>query len=159
MTKKPRTTAKMSDLDERHLTAWRALLNAHAAVVERIEHDLAAAHRLPLGSYDVLLALAEAPDQQLRMRELAGAIVLNRSTLTRRVDRLEHEGLLTREPCGADKRGAYAVLTDRGRAALRNAWPIYAQGIATYFARHLAEDEARALADALSRVAAGAQQQ
>ncbi|HEY7982746.1 MAG TPA: MarR family transcriptional regulator [Ktedonobacterales bacterium] len=158
MTTKPRATVPTPDLDERHLSAWRALLHAHAAVVERIEHDLAAAHRLPLGSYDVLFALAEAPQRRLRMRELARAIVLNRSTLTRRVDRLEREGLLAREPCGADRRGADAVLTERGRAALRAAWPVYARGIATYFAAHLSADEARALADALGRVYAAAEQ-
>jgi DNA-binding MarR family transcriptional regulator len=59
---------------------------------------------------------------------------------------------------GDDKRGAYAVLTERGREALRAAWPIYARGIAGYFARHLTDDEARVLNDALGRVYAAAQQ-
>ncbi|HEV2235627.1 MAG TPA: MarR family transcriptional regulator [Ktedonobacterales bacterium] len=158
MTTKPRATAPTPNLDDRHLAAWRALLSAHAAVIERIERDLAAAQRLPLGAYDVLFALAEAPERRLRMRELARAIVLNRSTLTRRVDRLEREGLLAREPCGTDRRGACAVLTDRGRAALRGAWPVYARGIATYFAAHLSTDEARVLAEVLGRVYAAAEQ-
>src|SRR5437899_1016467 len=98
--------------DAEQLRAWRSFLGAHAAVIERIERDLAVAGRLPLGSYDVLIALAEASERRLRMSELAAAVVLNRSTLTRRVDRLEREGLLTRERFPEDKRGAYAVLTE-----------------------------------------------
>jgi DNA-binding MarR family transcriptional regulator len=139
-------------LDERRLAAWRALLSAHATIVEQIERDLAAARQLPLGAYDVLLALAEAPDRRLRMRELASAVVLNRSTLSRRVDRLEQEGLLVRERCDDDRRGAYAALTEAGRVALRAAWPVYADGIARYFARHVTDTEADILIAALTRV-------
>ncbi len=141
-----------SQLEERELAAWRALLNAHAAVIERIEHELAQAGCVPLTTYDVLIALREALDRRLRMQELARAVVLNRSTLTRRVDRLEAEGLLRRERCGTDKRGAYAVLTEKGLDALRKAWPIYASGIQEYFARHLTADELDTLASALGRV-------
>lgn len=139
-------------LDERRLAAWRALFTAQATVIERIERDLAAAGQLALASYDVLLALVEAPDHRLRMSELAAAVVLNRSTLTRRVDRLEQEGLLARERVGEDRRGAYAVLTDKGRSALRAAWPVYARGIADYFARFLSDAEAEILTATLTRV-------
>ncbi len=144
---------------ERQLAAWRIFLNTHAAIIDRIERDLATANRLPLGSYDVLVALLEAPDHRLRMSELAQAVVLNRSTLTRRVDRLEQEGLLTRERSGADRRGAYAVLTEQGRAALREAWPIYARGIENYFARHLSDEELATLTNALGRLFAAARQE
>lgn len=142
----------MTRPDNEQLAAWRTFLGAHVAVIERIERDLAAAGRLPLGSYDVLFALAEAPDHRLRMGDLAAAVLLNRSTLTRRVDRLEREGLLTRERFAADKRGAHAVLTQAGMEALRRAWPIYAHGIATYFAQHLSPQEIRVMQEALSKV-------
>lgn len=142
-------------LSDRQLAAWRALLNVHSAVVERIEHDLAQAERIPLGAYDVLIALYEAPERKLRMQELARAILLNKSTLSRRVDRLEAQGLLAREACGADKRGAYAVLTEAGLAAMRTAWPIYARGIHEYFARHLNDDDVTVISAALKRVLQG----
>src|SRR5947209_13425413 len=110
----------MSDrIDEFHLAAWRAFINAHASVINRIEEDLAEAGQLPLTSYDVLVALAEAPGQRLRMNELAArVVVLSRSGVTRLADRLEAEGLLRRERTAADRRGAYAVITERGLAAL-----------------------------------------
>src|SRR5689334_15090697 len=116
-------------IDEFHLAAWRALLNAHAAVIDLIEHELAEAEQLPLSLYDVLLTLLEAPEHRLRMHEIADAVVLSRSGLTRRIDRLEAQGLLVRERSALDRRGAYAVLTPRGEEALRLAWPVYARGI------------------------------
>ena len=61
-------------------------------------------------------------------------------------------GLLTRERSGKDRRGAYAVLTEKGHAALRQAWPVYARGIASHFAQHLDAVEARTLTEALQRV-------
>lgn len=143
-------------LTEAGLAAWRAFLNAHATVIDVLERELAAAECLPLSSYDVLLALAEAPERRRRMHELASAVVLSRSGLTRLVDRLEAEGLLRREACPTDRRGAFAVLTPEGLAALRRAWPIYARGIAEHFARHLDDAGARILTDTLERVRAAA---
>ena len=139
-------------LSEQYLKVWRAFLKAHATIVDRIDHDLAAAERLPLSSYDVLIELYEAPEHRLRMHELAQRVVLSRSGLTRLVDRLEAEGFLTRDRCKTDRRGAYAVITEQGIAALRRTWPIYARGISLYFAQWLTLEEAQLLESALGRI-------
>ncbi len=139
-------------IDEFHLAAWRAFLNAHAAVIDAIERELVEAGHLPLSEYDVLLALLEAPGHRLRMHELAREVVLSRSGLTRLVDRLEAKGLLMRERSGSDRRGAYAVLTDEGLASVRRTWPLYARGIINHFARYLTDEEVRVLTTALGRV-------
>lgn len=139
-------------IDEFQLKGWRAFLNAHASVIHRIENDLEQAHRLPLSSYDVLVALSQASGHRLRMHEVADKVVLSRSGLTRLVDRLEKEGLLGRERTGEDRRGAYAVLTEQGLEALRQAWPVYARGIKNYFADLLTEEEITVLTGALERV-------
>jgi DNA-binding MarR family transcriptional regulator len=107
---------------------------------------------IPLTWYDVLIELYEAPDRRLRLHELARAVVLSRSTLTRTVDRLEGAGLLRREPDPTDRRGAFAVLTDEGLEAMRQAWPYYAQAIVDTFTRHLSEDEASVLTEVCARV-------
>ena len=138
--------------DETRLAAWRAFLVAHATTVGAIERELAAEGVVPLTWYDVLVALWEAPDHRLRLNELAREVVLSRSGLTRLVDRLEAAGLLRRETSPDDRRGAYAVLTEEGRAAQLRAWPVYARGIATHFADHLLQEEATILADALGRI-------
>lgn len=139
-------------LNEESLVAWRALLNAHAAVTARIERDMAAAGALPLGWYDVLVALAEAPHQRLRMHELADAVVLSRSGLSRLVDRLEAAGLLIRERSTTDRRGAYAVLTAQGLTRQRASWPAYAQGIHDHFACLLDQTSLAALTLALEHL-------
>jgi DNA-binding MarR family transcriptional regulator len=140
-------------LDSERLACWRAFINAHAAVVGRIEEELAAANRLPLTWYDVLVVLAESPGERCRMNELARkVVVLSRSGVTRGADRLEAEGLLRRERTTEDRRGAYAVLTDEGRAALDAARPVYAQGIVQYFSRFLSDEEVRTMTDALERI-------
>jgi DNA-binding MarR family transcriptional regulator len=141
--------------DAAALDAWRGFITAHARLIERIDGDLLAAGCISLQWYDVLVELVEAPGERLRMSELAERVVLSRSTLTRLVDRLEAEGLLARERSTSDRRGAYAVLTEQGRAALRAAWPIYARGIAGYFARALTPKEARTLSAAFARMLDG----
>lgn len=135
-----------------NMAAWRAFLNAHAAVIDRIERELAEAGQLPLTSYDVLVALWEAPEHRLRPHELADHMVLRRSTHTRLLDRLEADGLLVRERCTTDRRGANVILTEVGAEALRRAWPIYGHGIAAHFASLISEEEATTLAEALARV-------
>src|SRR5919205_2123669 len=131
---------------------------AHAAVMDRIERDLAEEGLMPLSWYDVLLALYEAPDHRLRMHELARAILVTRGGLTRLVARIEKAGLLRREPDPADGRGLFAMLTDEGLEALRRTWPSYARGIAEHFGRYLSDEEARVLDRALSRVLTAARE-
>src|SRR5271154_6688233 len=91
---------------------------AHALLAERVGRDLAATS-LSLGSYNVLRLLHEAPGGRLRLSELARAVHLTRSGVTRLANRLEKVGLLRREEHARDRRGSCAVLTDRGRDELR----------------------------------------
>ena len=105
---------RLHALDERHLAAWRTFITAHAALIDAIERDLRGAGVISLTWYDVLIELAEAPDHRLRLHELARAVVLSRSGLTRLVERLGAAGLIAREPCPDDRRGAFAVLTAEG---------------------------------------------
>ncbi len=128
-------------IEKHSLHAWRNFITAHATRIQKIDEMLAAAGCIPLHWYDVLIELAEAPEKQLRLHELADKVVLSRSGLTRLLDRLEKENLLKRQPDPHDRRGLYAVITDAGMAALRKAWPVYSEGIQTTFASHLTEAE------------------
>jgi DNA-binding MarR family transcriptional regulator len=137
---------------EAHLQAWRALLNAHAAVVSRIEAALAAAGLPPLSWYDVLWALYRAPERRLRMGEVADGLTINRSTFTRLADRLERAGLLRREAHPTDRRGQVAVLTPAGRRMLRRMWPVYARELEATVVGALSEQDAGSLAALLAAV-------
>jgi DNA-binding MarR family transcriptional regulator len=139
-------------LDKHHIETWRTFLDAHALILSAVERDLAAANMPPSSWYDVLWTLARAPEGRMRIHELADAVLLSRSGLSRLLDRMESEGLLTRAVCPSDRRGAFAVITEEGSAALRSMWPVYERSIAEHFVPHLGE-EAKALRAALSRVA------
>ena len=138
---------------------WPLFLTAHAVLVERIESRLAQAGLPPLAWYDVLWGLERAPDQRLRMSDLANKVVLSRSNLTRLVDRLEDAGLVERERSEEDRRGAYAVLTESGQAVRRSMWPVYAQGIRDLFESQLPDDEATIMGAMLRRLLAAARTQ
>src|SRR5256885_15280337 len=112
------TLPTFTDLE---LDAWRGFLRTHATLVRDLDEELTERHGLPLSSYDVLVQLDEAPDGMLRMSHLADAVLLSRSGLSRLVSRLEKDGLLERSDCPSDARGAFAVITDNGRARLAEA--------------------------------------
>jgi DNA-binding MarR family transcriptional regulator len=139
-------------MDEDALATWRAFLNAHAVLIQRIEADLKAHGLPPLSWYDVLWPLYRAEDQRLRMNELAQQVVLSRTGLVRLVDRIEAAGLLRREPVPEDGRGSYAAITREGAAMLSRMWPVYRRHIQKDFLDPLGS-EAPLLRTALERLA------
>ena len=141
--------------DER-VRAWAGVLRAHAAVVPRLERELAAVG-MPLSWYDVLLELNAAPERRLRMTELGAKAVLSRERVSRVVDELERAGLARRERNPDDGRSLLAVITDDGRARLRAAAPTYLAGIERHFGVHVGDDAAT-VATALFRVVEAAEQ-
>jgi DNA-binding MarR family transcriptional regulator len=141
---------------EPHLSAWRAVLNAHASVVGRIEEALANAGLPPLAWYDVLWAVRRAPGKQVRMSELADGLTLSRGGITKLVDRLESAGLLRRERAEDDGRGFYAALTDTGEEMLRRMWPVYARILRQTLVDTLSDEEAAVISAGLTRAKAAA---
>jgi DNA-binding MarR family transcriptional regulator len=139
------------ELDELEHRAWRALLVTHARVARRLEADLTARSKMPLAEFDVLLQLALADDQRLRMNELADRVVLSRAGITRLVDRLVADGLVARLRCASDARGAYAVLTEQGRVRLDEARPGHFAAVRRYFLEAFTRPELESLADLLER--------
>lgn len=133
------------DLDNWRLGVWRRFLTAHARINRELERELEAGAGLPLAWYDVLLQLAEAPDRRLRMADLADAVLLSRSGLTRLVDRLEQAGLVRRERSADDLRGTFTVLTAAGVHRLRETVPLHLSGIRAHFLDRLDDDRLREL--------------
>ena len=145
-----------SRVSEPHLSAWRALLNAHASIVGRVEAQLSEAGLPPLSWYDVLWAVRRAPERRVRMAELADGLTLSRGGLTKLADRLEAAGLIRREPAADDRRGSYAALTDAGDEMLTRMWPVYSGVLQEAFVAPISPEEAGAIAAGLGRAAATA---
>lgn len=140
------------DISPARMAAWRSFLTAHARVIDALTTELEAEQDLPLSWYDVLVQLDEAEDNRLRMQELANLILLSKSGLTRLVDRMTAEGLVSREPCPDDRRGTFVVLTDAGVRRLHEAAPIHLRGVAEHFTDHLTDEDARELAVLMNRI-------
>src|SRR4051812_41786236 len=100
--------------------------------------------------------LADAEQERMRMCDLAASVILSRSGLTRLVDRLEREGLITRESCASDARGAFARLTPAGRERLQAARATHLAGVRTMFLDHFTPEELETLAGCWERVVPGA---
>jgi DNA-binding MarR family transcriptional regulator len=123
------------------LMPWRSFLAAHALVTRRLDEELRAEHDLSLAEYDTLLAIAWSPGRRIRMRVLADRILLSKSGVTRLIDRLVADGLVARDACLSDARGAEAVLTPAGLDRLRVASRTHLRGIDQHFLAALDPDE------------------
>ncbi|MEV4017006.1 MarR family transcriptional regulator [Nonomuraea angiospora] len=135
------TLLRDEGLTAEELAVWRMMQRAQVRITRHLETELLVAHDLPLASYEVLVQLAEAPERRLRMNDLAGRVLLSRSGLTRLIDRLQRDGLVSREACADDARGLFAVLTDAGVARLAEATPTYLRGVRTQFLDLLGAEE------------------
>ena len=124
-------------IDDEQLEVWRDFLNAHARVTRAIGRDLADAGLPDLGWYDLLWTLYRRPGRSLRVKELADAVVLSPTAMSRFVDRVEAAGYVRRERDPDDRRALQVTLTDKGVELLRKMWPVYKEGIERHFAAHL----------------------
>lgn len=137
-------------------SAWPAFLTAYAVLIGEVERRFKQARLPGLAWYDVLWVLERAPRRRLRMHEMADAVVITRSNLTRLIDRLEVEGLVARARSPDDRRGAFAVLTASGQQMRKRMWPVYAAAIDELFDRHLSDAERLSLRSVLLRMLAAA---
>jgi DNA-binding MarR family transcriptional regulator len=133
------------------ITAMGLLNEVHAGLNEKFQ-PLLAAHKLSLAEFDVLIRLARSPRYRLRMSDLAAQTILSTSGVTRVVDRLERDGLVTREACPSDRRGFFAVLTEAGQDRLERILPEHNALIETWFTGLLGPGQLAALQDALRTV-------
>lgn len=132
-------------LDAREQSAWRAYVETVGDLTSALEADLAPTG-LSLGDYQVLVYLSEADERRMRMCDLAQALQLSPSGLTRRLDGLVRSGLVGREGSPADRRVMLAVLTDAGWDALRTAAPVHVESVRRRIFDHLTPDQVDAMA-------------
>ncbi len=137
-------------------SAWRALLEAHSALIRLYERDMQADCGISLAWYDVLVHLYEAPEHHLRMAELADSLLLSPSWLTRRIEALEAADLVRRCRATDDRRGVCAQLTEAGVTAYRLAERSHRRSIRRHFLAHLGAEEAATIKVAMHRVAGAA---
>jgi DNA-binding MarR family transcriptional regulator len=139
--------------------AWYSSLRAHSALMEVFERELQQSSGIPLAWYDVLAVLYLAPDQQMRMCDLAQEVLTSRSWLTRRIDQLVEAGLVQRVTATGDGRGIAAQLTREGRRVFIKIERIHAASIDKHFGSHLSDQDARILIAVMDRIGVQARKQ
>ena len=138
--------------DKEKTETWRLFLETFALVMRNLERRIKADQAIPATWFDVLLHLNEAPESRLRIGALAESLVLTASNATRLFDRLEKANYLRREAIPTDRRGAYIVMTEEGKAAFMRALLGNRSRVDEVFLRHLNDNDFQDLHLALSKV-------
>ncbi|MER7765130.1 MarR family transcriptional regulator [Streptomyces sp. NPDC097619] len=139
-------------LDDGEMRAWKAFLAAGALLNRRLDQQLKEDSGLSHAQYEILVRLSAAPDGELRMTELADALINSKSGLTYQVGQLEKAGLVRRRSCPSDVRGVFAVLTDSGRELLEGAAPGHVAAVRAHLVDVLTPEQLTAIADGLGEV-------
>lgn len=132
--------------------AWVSWVRCSQHVMDCVEQALKDGGFPALSWYDVLLELDFSKEGKLRFSQLGERMLLKKFSVTRLVDRMEKQGLVEREVCGSDARGAYAAITIEGKKLRRAMWPCYRDAVREHFLKYMNEKEMVALAGILEAI-------
>jgi DNA-binding MarR family transcriptional regulator len=132
--------------------AWVRLLRAHAAITRELSARLEAEHGLTLSDFDVLVQLYHAPEHSLRRVDIARAVLLTASGITRLLDGLERAGWVEKRACESDARVSYAVLTAAGLKRFEAARRSHLADVEELFGSRFSTEEREQLAELLGRL-------
>ena len=139
-------------LTEEEQRAWRGLLRMTSQLNARANRLLQEEYGISLADYEVLVALSEAPEGRLRVFEVADALAWEQSRVSHQLARMQRRGLITREGCATDARGAFAVLTTVGRATIERAAPAHVEQVRQLVFEELSHAQVSALTEITTRV-------
>jgi DNA-binding MarR family transcriptional regulator len=139
-------------LSSDHVELWRSFHTMRRKLDRALDLQLQRDSGISASEYDILLGLNEAPERQLRIKDLAGVLNWEKSRVSYLVTRMERRGLLTRTDCEVDGRGSWIGLTADGRRAVIRATRGHTQAIRDYFFDVLTPEQTAAIAELSPRV-------
>ena len=142
-------------LDEREALAWRGFISMQSQLRRRLARQMQADDGLSEADFEVLVRLSEAPDGRQRVFELAQASEWEKSRLSHHLSRMAQRGLVVRQTCPTDSRGAFVMLTDAGRRAIDQAAPKHVEHVRRWFIDVLSPEQLDAMAGIAQDVLAG----
>lgn len=141
-------------LDDDEARAWRGLqlmeLRLNGALARQLATDAGLSHP----DYVVLVALTDQSDGRLRLFELGRILGWEKSRLSHQITRMADRGLVTKEKCDADRRGAYVVLSPKGRREIEAAAPGHVALVRQLFVDVLTPAQLAAIAEVAETVLA-----
>ncbi|WP_300610000.1 MarR family transcriptional regulator [Trebonia sp.] len=134
--------------------AWRTYLRMSSLLPAALNRQLQQDSGLTLPEYEVLVQLSEAPGQVLRPFQICEALNWEQSRLSHQLTRMQRRGLVARQECEADGRGAFVVLTAAGADAIGSAAPGHVAAVRRLMFDRLSEDERAAFEQACATIVA-----
>ena len=141
-------------LNEVEFRAWIGYRRMRGRLDLRLARDLAEDSGLSEPDYDVLSSLGDAEGSRERLTDLAARMLWSKSRLSHHISRMQARGLVVKEECADDGRGAVVVLTAKGRRTIEAAAPAHVASVRRNFVDLLTEDELATLGDIAERVIA-----
>jgi DNA-binding MarR family transcriptional regulator len=132
-------------LDAREQGAWRAYLDMNARLQARLNREMQDESGMSIADFSVLVQLSEHEGARMRVLELARALRWEKSRLSHQLTRMQQRGLIERSNCDEDRRGAFVVLTDRGRETVEAAAPRHVEAVRRYLFDGLSPVQVEAL--------------
>lgn len=139
-------------LDAREQRAWKNLQAMQARLTAALAHQLTESSDLSYQDYVVLVVLTEEATRGIRLFELAERLGWERSRLSHHLSRMAERGLVAKEACGQDRRGAYVTATSEGRAAIEEAAPGHVEAVRRLFVDPLTPEQLDAVGEAAAKV-------
>jgi DNA-binding MarR family transcriptional regulator len=138
----PTATRWLTEPEQR---AWRAYINMNSRLAARLNRELQEEFGLSIADFSVLVQVSEHVDARMRVLELARALRWEKSRLSHQLSRMQQRGLVARSDCSEDRRGAFIVLADRGRAAVEQAAPRHVEAVRRYLFDALTDEQVATL--------------
>jgi len=132
--------------------AWEGLLETARTLRRGAEAALEQRHDLGISMLGIMGRLARAPRRTLRQTDLADAMGLSLSRISRIIDILESRALVQREPCPSDARATNVRLTRGGSRRTAAAQETIHDYVDEHFVRQLNEAERTTLAAVFTRL-------
>ena len=145
-------SANWLSADEQH--AWRSFVRLHERLGGRLSRLLQTESDLSAADFAVLVNLTDVPEGRLRYQDLARVLEWEMSRTSHHISRMARRGLVVREECIEDGRGAFVVITEAGRAAIEAAAPEHVKAVRSLFLDHVTPAELRVLGAISERVVA-----
>lgn len=143
-------TARWLTPEEQH--AWRSFVRLQERLGGRLSRLLQAESNLSVADFAVLVNLTDVPEGRQRFLDLARVLEWEKSRMSHHIARMAKRGLVVRDECAEDGRGAFVVITEAGRAAIEAAAPLHVEAVRALFLDHITPAELRTLAQISERV-------
>ncbi|NIP31830.1 MAG: MarR family transcriptional regulator [Candidatus Dadabacteria bacterium] len=139
-------------LSEKETNAWVGFIKSEQMLIKKIEDEFKKNKFPPLSWYDILLELDKSENGSLRLNDIGKKVLLNKYSITRLIERMEKDGLVSKETCPVDGRGKFACITDKGKKIRKKMWPVYYNVIKENFLSKFSKDELDEFSTCISKI-------